>query len=463
MSSTPRYSFSQLYLWSASRAQLFAVITKGIDIASAFFILAVLSVHDYGLYQLILAAVSITGSLTAGLFDDVISNELARALAERRIGWAKRLFGEFFTTRLTMSIAMAVLLFLGAGLVAQYYDKDIASYIRIMSVMVVFNALNVVQVFFFRAKVSFAAFGAGVLQVALRLVFLVAFWTAATLSLREILISTVLATAATALYTGFFFVREYRALFRGVAASSGWVISGLVRRFGRWIFLRYGVSRVFKGVDMWLIRIFINTEAVAIYAFTINLITFAHSLIPTGMLGTLLPWEAGEWQRFGYIYRRMVKYGFWFGLALAGGAAVFVPFAVEIFFPKYLPAMRIFYPMLATIPLYAVYKFQKTFLVVLREQKMLTMRLVTEGLITLAVLVLLLPVIGLYAAALMYLISYGGRVALYTVFLGRKYPELRLKPRHIVSFDAEDWILVGRAIRELVHPERWLKPIKSRV
>lgn len=457
------HSFSELFLLGVSRSQFLTVVVKAVGVASSLFVLAVLSVHEFGLYQLILSAVAIAASFTTGLFNDVITNDIARSLFEKRIASAKRLFQEFFALRFTIGVAASAVLFFGADLVAHRYGQDIGSYIRIASVLVAIGSVRTAEAFFFQAKISFAAYGAGALQEVLRLAFLGAFWFFGTLGLRGVLIANVLAAGAVLGYTSFFFVREYRSLFGSVVAEKGILLLGIVRRYGRWVFLRYGFSTAFKQTDVWFIRLFLNTEAVALYSLAFNLVALAQDLIPTGILGTLLPREVPNDRRFRYIYCRMLKYSFWGGAVVAAGALIFVPQIVSVFYPKYLPAMPLFRLMLITLPLYAVYKAQKTFLIVLREQKILTMRLLTEALVTSAILVVLLPLMGLYAAVVEYLVTYAGRVALYSFYLGRRYAHLVLKPAQFFSFDRDDWEYLNRAVRELAHPSRWLRPIRTRV
>src|SRR3989344_4691667 len=130
-----RASFSELFIWAASRRQIFNIALQALGLASSFVVLGALSVHQFGLYQLILAAVAIAGAFTSGLFDDVVTNEIGQSLAEGRPESAKRLFRQFFIVKIFLALAVAAILFFGADLVARYYDRDIAGYIRLASVL----------------------------------------------------------------------------------------------------------------------------------------------------------------------------------------------------------------------------------------------------------------------------------------------------------------------------------------
>lgn len=454
------YSFSQLYVWGTARGHLLGVIGRGIGMASSFFIVTVLSVYHYGLYQLVLAVLAVSESSIFNLFDDVAGNDLARALADKKIPLAKRLFHEVLLWKIILGVVISGTLFLGAGLFASYYSKDIASFIRILSILALVRMIRASQGMLFGAILSFATFGAGVLQESIRLLLLLGFWRWSSFGLREVLLSTVLASTAVLVYTSFFFAREYSAVFRGVSAEKIWVFPRIVRSFGKWIFIRQGFSNAVKSLDSWFIRIFLNTEAVGLYALAINLLTIIQKLFPTRMLSGLLPWEVVHPGRLQYIYRRGIKYFLWSGVIVAIATFFAVPFLVGLLLPKYLPAMPIFRLMALTLPLYGIYKFQKILLIVLREQKVLTMRLITETLATAILWVVALPLIGLYAAVPELMLTYIWRVAYFSRFL-QKHPHLSLKLKHLVLFDRNDLEFFKKAFYEASRPARWFKPVRA--
>lgn len=463
MTSKEQYTFSQLFIWGTVRSKFFGVFVRGISTVSSFFVIAVLSVYQYGLYQLVLAAVAVGDSFISGIFDDILLNDLSRGFAEKRLPWAKRLFHEIFALKFILGFAAFVVLFFGASLFAAHYGKDIANFVRIMSFLFLIRVVRDAESMFFGATVSLIAFSAGTVQELLRLFILAAFWYQGNLGLTQVLLSTVIASAAALLYTSFFFIKEYLRILPGVVTEKRWIIAGIVREFGKWVFIRYGLSRAFKQMDTWFIRIFLNTEAVALYSLTINLVTMVQSIFPLRAFSQLLPWETANKGRMQYIYRRGIKYFFWSGLVVGVGSFLFVPEAIALLLPKYLPAMPLFRIFVLTLPLFGIYKFQKIFLIVLREQKILTMRILTEAFLTAATWVVFLPLIKLYAAVVEFVVTYCWRVALFTIYIRRKHPHLSVRPKDIFTFDANDWLLVKRSVSEIIRPRRWLKPVRAKI
>lgn len=455
------YSFSQLYIWGTARGHLFGAVVRGIAMVSSFFVVATLSVYHYGLYQLVLTAMIVSESSLFSLFDDIVSNDLARAFAGKRLSWAKKLFHEIAALKLVLGILISAALFFGAGLVASYYGKDIAGFIRILSILALIKMIRGTEGMFFGAILSFVTFGAGAMQEIIRLIFLVGFWLWGSFGLREVLLSSVFSSMIILAYTSFFFFREYQTVLGGVRPVKERIFPNIVRSFGKWIFIRQGFSNTVKQLDVWFIRFFLNTEAVGLYALAVNLLTMVQGFFPLRMLSSLLPWEIDNPERMQYIYRRVLKYFIWIGVAAALGSFFIIPQLIGIFLPKYLPVMPIFRLMALTLPLFAVYKFQKILLIVLREQKVLTMRLLTETFITAIVWVVALPVIGLYAAVVEFTITYIWRVSYFALYLQR-HPFLAVKLKHLIAFDREDREIFGRALYEILHPTRWFKPIRAK-
>lgn len=460
MAEAKRHSFSQLFIWGTARGQFWGTIVQALALANSFFIVAALSVYQFGLYQLVLAVIAIADAFVTGLFDDIVISDVSRHFADGRRPEAKRLFVQFAQAKIGLAIAAFLVLFFAANLIAAHYDKDIGSLVRIAGALLLLGALKSVLLLFFRAAVSLIAFSTAAMQEIARFAFLIFFWQWGTLGIAEALWAGVLATAVVLVWVAFLFLREHRRIFRGVRAVADRLLMELLKRYGVLVLFRYAFSKATKQLDLWLVQIFLKTEAVALYALATNLVVIVQGFVPTGMSATLLPREVDDERRFGYLYRRGAKYAFWAGALIAAAAALAVPVAVWLAIPKYLPAVPLFLLFLLTTPLYGIYKFQKAVLVVLREQKLLTVRIFSERIVTAGILAVLLPLIGLTAAAVELLVTYGGRVALFSIGMNRRYPAWRLKLRHLFTFDADDRLFIGRIFTELRHPRRWFRPVR---
>lgn len=447
-------SFFQRYARGEFRAQFWNIVVKGVSLANSFLILAALSVYQYGLYQLVLAAIAIAESLSTGLFDDVVVNDTARGLAEGRTGSAKRLFNEFALYKVIVGSLLTAIFFFGAGRIGAYLGTDITAFFQLASFLIIMEAIRAAEDLFFTASVSLSAFAVPAIQEIAKFILLVSFLFQGTLGIRELLLITLGAAFVAVLFASGRFWREYRRVFRSVPAHGQGLLITAVRRYGVPVLIRYGFSRVTKNIRPWLIKFFLNTEAVALYTLAINLVSLAQSVFPITMIARLLPWEAGDERRLAFIFRRSVKYVFWGGTAMAVAGLLFVPPLIQLILPKYGPAMPLFFVLALILPFYGVYKVQKSLLLTLREQKILTTRLVTESFLVIGLNAILLPLIGIFGTAVEYVITYAWRVFLFHRMLGTAHPGLRLKTASIFSFDADDRLFARKFFGVLATPFR---------
>lgn len=451
-------SFSQRLFRGEFTAQFWNAAVKGTSLANSFLILTALTVYQFGLYQLVLAAIAIAESLSTGLFDDVVVTDTARGLAEERRPQAKRLFNEFALYKVIVGALLTAAVFFGAGRIEAYYGKDIAVFLQIASLLVIMEAVRAAEELFFTASVSLSVFAIPAVQEMAKFFFLAGFLLWGTLGIREVLLAAVGAAFLALLFSSWRFIREYRRVFRAVTATAEGQLREAVSRYGMAVLVRYGFSRVTKNIRPWLIKIFVNTEAVALYTLAINLVTLAQSVFPITMIARLLPWEAKEERRLAYIFRRSVKYVFWGGLAMAVGGFLIVPPVMTAIFPKYAPAMPLFWVLTATLPLYGVYKIQKSLLLTLREQKILTARLVTESFLVVGLNAALLPVIGVFGTAVEYVATYAWRVFLFHRLIAKAHPGLRWKMASAFTFDADDRMFFEKLRAMPIIPRRRAGP-----
>lgn len=449
MNQTDTPQFSKKVLWGEALIQFWNVAVKGLGLVNSFFILTALSVYQFGLYQLILSALVIADNISAGIFDDVVVNDTARGLAEGKKAEAKRLFSEFAAFEIGIGILLTAVLFFGSNLIAAKYGADIGMFVKIASFIIVFEACKATQDLFFTATVSLAGFSVQAAQELVKLAFLVFFLSRGTVGIREVMIATVGASLVSLAYSSYFFIRAYTKSFAGVVAARGGKLIAVFRTYGIGVFLRYGASRITKNIRPWIIRFFINTEAVAFYTLAVNLITLAQSVFPITMVGRFLPWTARDRERLTYLFSRSIKYAWWGGVFAALIGYLVVPELVIFIFPKYAPAMPLFLALLPILPLYGVYKMHKSLLLVLREQKILTARLVSELFLVSGLDALLLPIMGVVGVGVEYTLTYAWRVTLFHTQLRRAHPELKIKLRSLFRFDREDRILLEKIFAEV--------------
>lgn len=448
MEQRPHHSFAERFVRLNILNRLWSSAHTLVGLATSFITLTALSVHQFGLYQLVLAAVALTDTFSVNFFDEVMQNDISRALGDNQRGVAKRLFHELAFLKVGLGILLALALFSGADLVAKMYDKDIGFYIRIASFLVGIRAVRSTAQLFLGAVVSFRAFGALAVEEIAKLSLVSGFFFFSELSIGRVFVATLIGASASLLYVGTHFLLEYHAFFRGVSAVKKFLFKEIIKKYGTWILLRNTIKKAAKPIQPWLIVTLLSAEAVALYTLATNLVTMVKDLFPVAG-SSLLAREVNNTSRLKYIFSRGMKYSFLYGLALAALSLFFIPPLVGILFPKYLPAMPLFSAFLISVPFHGIQSLEMAILTALREQKVLAARLFAEVLMGFGIFIAFAPLVGLIAAGFGVVVPIIWRAWFLYRQIIKKYPELRPDTKNLFRFDEEDRVIMQMAFVEV--------------
>ena len=421
------YSFSKKFIEGEAVSGFWNMAYYGIVTLNSFIILHFLEVYEYGLYQLIIAVIATAESLIIGFLDDLVLTDLSRYLGRQEKSLAKRIFDEYAFMRIFLVVLVMVVIMLGAEVVARYHGQDIAFFLRIASLALIFRVGFSVMSLFFNSSLYFSAFGASVFGEIIKLNAILGLWLWYGLGVSQIIVAYVVGHAAAFIFSGVHFFSLYSKIFKGVKSAQKSLIKELIRLYGPWMGLKYVLSRVANNLRLWVMRIFVSTEAVGLFSFARSLIAIIARLMPLGMLGNLMPRELGSSSRLKYIFSTAIKYSVFLGLVGAIISLMAVPSLVGLILPKYLPAMPLFKIMTAIIFLYGFYKIFRMTLVVFKEQKVLVLRSVDGSVLSPLILFVLLPVFGVKGAAIEWVVTYLVTTILFYYYLVKLHPYLKLR------------------------------------
>lgn len=449
-SATPSstYSFSRAVveggLWfSGSNAAV-----RAVGIANTVLVLRILSVYEYGLYHLVLAAYGLASVFFLSGFDQIVLTDLMRAKGAHEIGTVRRIFFEFFVLKIGIGAILFLTVFFGAGAVGSWYGADIAHAVRIISFLFLIVPMERTMNLVFNYHLSFRAMSLYTLaEEALKLIALLFFIFIAGLGVSGV----VLALVSSAAGSFFIFLPGAAALFRAIpSAQDSFHRSFLLHAFtdyGKWaIGFRY-LGDFQRNVRPWLIRFFLPTEAVGIFAIAENIYGQIVGLIP--MVNVFVPTVAQHIANRTGIRKLLyvcVKYGtpFFMLLGIASVPALWV--LIRVAFPQYAAALPVFYVFLLTAPTAGVSNILVAIFYAQREQRAHFFIMVATVASTLVLGFVLIPMFGVYGMAMEFVISafFFNLARLWYLF--RRYPELRFAPRLLFSFSAEDKALLGSAL-----------------
>lgn len=438
------------YLLKAEAAKRITdVVAKLLSLANSYLIISSLSVFYFGFYQLILSFISILRSLGIKFFDGLVALDMRRYFNVQKRDFAKKLFWENAVFKIGVAAVMTIAVFFGANIIANFYGRDIATLIKWASILLFINSFQSITSTFLQSIVSFSYQAVAVLREFLKLVLIASFLLFYQFTITEVIIAHVIGeTAATLIFTAFVFIKRYPAVFQNIRAATERLMIPMIKTHGPRLFVIFGFKEILQDATPWLVKFFVNTEAVALYALAVNLTSFIQDFMPLAGVKPILALKADNLQELRFVFFRAIKYTFWLGVLFFAAGFLFVPPIVRFLFPDYGPAIPVFYVMISVLPLYGAVKVIHSTLASLREFKVLAMRLVNEVLILFVGSALLLPIMGVLGIGFVYLARHIERTWFLYGQLVKRYPDFKIRLWKLFRIDATDRKFIGEILSQ---------------
>lgn len=430
--------------------RVFDNTATGVGLLNSYFIIHTLSIFHFGLYQLVLAFVNLLDNFNLEFIDGAVTVDVRRYLNVQKPEAAKRLFLDNVYLKIPVALLSVAAVFFGAKIISGFYGEDIGLFIQISSLLLVTGAIQAIESIFLKSIMSYSFWSFPAIREISKLAIIGAFLFFGQLTILSVIIAHVAAEAISVIVVGFYALGKYLKSFGRVQALKGHLIAGLFRGYGKWATIRYLAAKVSKNTTPFFIKLFVNTEAVGLYSLANNLIVFVQNIMPIDGLSPILGLKADAKDQLGFIFQRAVKYTFWLGVLLSIGGFFFVPPVIAFLFPEYVSAMPLFRIMILAMPVYGFYKILKSMLTVLREYRILTIRIINETFIAPLGLMIFLPIFGILGSGLVFITVYLERVWFFYSRLSRSYPEFKIRLRNFVKFDRTDRDFLKRLISRVM-------------
>lgn len=438
------YSFFRSYVKGEAFFGFWGVVSSALSVLISFLIISHLDVYKYGLYLLVISFYSLISGWTVNVLSEIIFNDIARYLAEKKEREAKRLYLEDSLIRIFLAVIICVIVFWGANLISNYYGKDIASFVRSISFMFVINATYLSMKNLFNLKMYFGtmSFRPVVFKI-LKCSLIVFFISWGEFGVREALLSYVWASFFSMVLFMPLFWPIYKQWSAVVTARGKIIFLDILKKHGKWSVFNQIISSSVADLKPWFIKVFVNTEGVAIFSVAETIFGAVKIFFPISTLSALLPKELVDKKRMGNILLRGTKYLTIYGLLLGAGSFVVLPPVIKFFFPQYVESIGIFQFLLIILPLLSFRSIASGFLVALRQQRFLFFVSLLKIFLTLLLSGVLVYLWGVWGMALQRI--------LISVFLGGIMYFYLLKKENLFSlwknlfwFDQEDKIFIKK-------------------
>jgi len=442
------FSFLNSYIKGETLMGGWGVIDTGLASLSAFLLVSYLKVFDYGVYLLVIAFFSLVSGLSIDLLQGVVFNDVARFIGEGEEARAKRLFLENTVFQLSIAFLLSAAVFMGAELVASWYGEDIASLIRIISPVFLISTLYTTMRMLFKVRLQFSIMATrSIVSKILRLAFLGSFILFASLNVKYALIAYVGSFLLSVLVCIPSFARAY-APWKHIKAAPEHILWRITKSYGKWSLFGESIKSNVLDVKPWLIKLFVNTEAVALYSVAESAYGVLKGFLPTDTLMVLFPRVVRDSQRTQKTLLSSIKYLVLVSIALGIIGAVAVPLLIRFLFPHYIDSIPLFLILLLALPFLAFRAPTAAFFVASRRQRFLFVRQIVIVITSLVLPLILLPLFGVVGMAIERVVTAAIMSAFIFWHLARHDIPL-VAWREIFRFDKNDRALLLRLVRLL--------------
>lgn len=424
------------------------IALKIVSFTNIFIILTHLSVYEYGLTELTMSVVSTIGLFLLPGLAATITADLGVERARQEYGKMKALFLEFFTLHVLLGIVAWAVLFFGSSIVAHWTGNDLIDrFFKIVSFTFLSapfrTATTMLATVFVRyADISFFGVLEEICKGVLLGIFLIWFEMGAAGLLYAVVISPVLAIACYAPRT----ISAYRK-FSHATPDTVEPIWKILREHRKWSVTATYVGTLSANIRLWIIKIFLGTEAVGIFGFVYGLFSHAISLLPlTSLITPLVPKFIDRKIELVRLIRAAMKFQLYIAAALILAGFVFAPPFITYFFPKYTEAIPLLYILLFGLISNSLASPLNPVFLALKEQKSVLFSQMFKNILTIIILpvtILLFGIAGVcIEVVLTTLLSAGERY----LRLRKMIPEFSISLRSLLVPDAHERALFFRLL-----------------
>ncbi len=438
---TQQYNFYKDGLKGNAFFGIANVLTKVFVFVNVIFILKYLTIYEYGVYKLVFSIYVVLGGMLLGSLDGLVLNEVSCFLSNKELEKAKRLLGEFLLVKVCLSVIAFLILFLGSNMVSLRYNQSIGEFIKILSFLYITDSLTSIFLVFYKSKLNFfvPAFMPFFTEF-IKFFLIVYLITINGLNIKNLLWLSVISATVVCLILVINALIRYRFSFEKHREI---ILLNIIKSHGKWALMKSFIINLPSNIRLWIIRIFISTEAVAIFSLIESLYLQVEKIIPKQAFTSIIPRyvRKDNNKELALIYKSSVKY-YLILYVFIGVLAFFIgPIFIKIFFSKYIIALPYFKLMLILLLLQG---FSLTGMIIysFRKQKFLFMQPIISIFLVLILNLILVPFFHIWGLVIAYILRDYIVALIYYKYLCRVDNNFRLKLKELFVFDNGDKKLV---------------------
>jgi O-antigen/teichoic acid export membrane protein len=441
-----RFSFIEKFISGEVNFGFWTLINRAIKMANTFLIVSSLSIFQYGLLQLLLSVFNlISDFLSFAGAGGVISIDIMRFRGEGREDKAKRLFLEQNGLQFFLGILVWAILFFGAPIFSfNSNNESFLNYLPLISFLFLLEPATSISKSLLNINLNFrAAASRPVIARIMQFIILLYFMIFSDLGIKEVVISMIggSAFAVLALLTP---VISAARIWKGIKCYPKFLTLGIILAHGKWAIIQQYISDTYKNIAPFLIKFFINTEAVGIFSIAQSMVSLVIDFVPLNVFKSLISLRITEKENLRKAYIYGSKYLLFLSVIFGLGAAIFGPIAIMLLFPQYKVSLPYFHLLLFYMPLLVQGSLASAFLFVFRKQKFLAFQKLLKIIVGFPLFFVLLPLFGLWGMVIHVIVLSIILLLSMLFYLYKIRPEFKPVWRDYISFTREDKYVFSR-------------------
>ncbi len=313
------------------------ILIKLFSIVGYVLILRKLSLHDYGVFTLLVSFVGPAAAIAFFSFDRIFVSQFSKARGLQNIARMKGLFKEYYRLGTILIVLMFAIVYGFRLLFGNFYEAYIFQYMWPISLFIFSQLMmNMVSVFLESNEEFKKISTMEIFESFMRSILVMGAFLTLPFSVTLVLLVYTLAKFSAIALGILSFIKIERTLFKNDTEPERGVLWGIFKSFGKWEIGSNIFEKILQPVKLLLMRFFVGIEAVAVYDFAGNVYAFMYSLFPVKrIIFPIVSRFKNDREKINLIIAKAQKYSFLMYATLYVAVLLTTPFVLKIAFPQY--------------------------------------------------------------------------------------------------------------------------------
>jgi len=337
-------------LWGSSTS----IVLKGFTILYLIIVLKQLSLYQYGVAELVMSVAGLMAIFHLPGLHSVVIADMSRERGQGNEKRSREILHDYVRLRYVGALIPWALLFFGAEFVSHYYNEEISTMIRILSFTFLSGPIKTALQIIFRvhlkfketAFLSFMDEGYKLLIAAIAVLYL----GLGPLGVIVAYVFSDLLSTLTALVLWKEHLRDIFPPLNRLSEDKNEHFYSILLTHGKWGIMTNSLGSLGNTIRVWVVKIFLGTEAVALYSVAQGLFLQTSTLFPLGQVIAPIVYENfNNHEKLSHMVSKGIKYQVLGHAIVVSGVIFAVPVLIWNVFPQYGDSLMVFFAMLPAL------------------------------------------------------------------------------------------------------------------